>query len=241
MPVFRLPRSVAFPDPELAEPDGLVAVGGDLSPERLLAAYAHGIFPWYSEGEPILWWSPDPRWVLLPQELHVPASLRKTMRHGTYRLTADRAFAQVVDRCARKRRPGQWGTWITRDMRAAYVRLHAMGFAHSVEAWDGATLAGGIYGVSLGGAYFGESMFADRPDASKAALVGLVTTLESWGFGMVDCQVHTEHLERFGARGIPRHEFLERLRIELRKPTREGSWRLAGEAGEPETGADSRI
>ena len=228
MPVFRLPRAVAFPDPALAEPDGLVAVGGDLSPERLLAAYAHGIFPWYSEGEPILWWSPDPRWILIPGELHVPASLRRTMRHGTYRLTADQAFDRVVERCARKRRPGQRGTWITRDMRAAYVRLHGLGFAHSVEAWDGETLAGGVYGVSLGGAYFGESMFADAPDASKAAFVALVTTLESWGFGMVDCQVHTEHLERFGARGIPRPEFLERLRGELRKPTRQGRWALEG-------------
>jgi leucyl/phenylalanyl-tRNA--protein transferase len=241
VPIFRLPRAIAFPDPALAEPDGLLAVGGDLSPERLLRGYAHGLFPWYSEGQPILWWSPDPRWILVPAELHVPRSLAKDLRSGRYRVTADTAFSRVVERCARKRRPGQRGTWITRDMSAAYGRLHELGFAHSVEAWDGSTLAGGLYGVSLGGAFFGESMFADRPDASKAAFVTLVGELRARGFGLVDCQVHTEHLERFGARGVPRDEFLLLLKAELAKPTWRGAWELAGRAaGDAGAGAEGR-
>jgi leucyl/phenylalanyl-tRNA---protein transferase len=237
VPIFRLSRAHAFPDPALAEPDGLLAVGGDLSPGRLLAAYAHGLFPWYSEGEPILWWSPDPRWVLVPSELHVSRSLAKDLRRGRYRLTADEAFDRVVDRCARKPRPGQRGTWITAEMRAAYRRLHELGHAHSVEAWEGERLAGGLYGVSLGGVFFGESMFADRPDASKAAFAGLCRTLQARGFGLVDCQVHTEHLERFGARGLPRTDFLALLRAELRKPTWSGAWSLLPGGGvEPTAG-----
>ena len=166
MPIYRLPSEPVFPDPARAEPDGLLAVGGDLSPERLLTAYAEGIFPWYSDPNPILWWSPDPRLVLEPAHLHVPRSLRKLLRGGRFRVTADRAFAQVIGRCAARERPGQDGTWITDEMRAAYVRLHELGFAHSFEAWEGERLAGGLYGVSLGGAFFGESMFAGRPDAS---------------------------------------------------------------------------
>ena len=238
MPIFRLPRAIAFPDPELAEPDGLLAVGGDLSPERLLRAYAHGLFPWFSAGEPILWWSPDPRWILKPSEIHVPRSLRKTLRSGTFRISADEAFARVVERCSRKQRPGQRGTWITADMAAAYRRLHELGFAHSIEAWEGRRLAGGLYGVSLGGAFFGESMFADRPDASKAAFATLVAELHARGFGLVDCQVHTEHLERFGARGMPRREFLALLREELRKPSWTGRWALQGGGVEPTAGVE---
>ena len=172
MPIFRLPREVVFPDPSLAEPDGLLAVGGDLSPERLLRAYAEGIFPWFNEGSPILWWSPDPRLVLFPDELHVSSSLARTLRRGRYRVTADQAFGRVIRACSWTERPGQDGTWITDEMIAAYEELHRLGFAHSFEAWSGETLAGGLYGVSLGGAFFGESMFSERADASKAAFVG---------------------------------------------------------------------
>jgi leucyl/phenylalanyl-tRNA--protein transferase len=225
--IFRLPpRLVAFPDPALAEADGLLAVGGDLSSERLLAAYAAGIFPWFNDDTPILWWSPDPRLVLLPEELHVSASLRRTLRRARYRVTADRAFARVIRRCATCERPGQDGTWITGDMIGAYERLHRLGYAHSFEAWEGDALAGGLYGVSLGAAFFGESMFADRPDASKVAFATSVEYLAHRGVGLVDCQVKTDHLQRFGAREIPRSEFLSRLERALGAPTLRGRWEL---------------
>jgi leucyl/phenylalanyl-tRNA--protein transferase len=226
VPIHRLSREIAFPDPADAEPDGLLAVGGDLSPERLLAAYASGIFPWYDESTPILWWSPDPRLVLLPEGLHVPRSLARTIRRGTYAVTADAAFGRVIRRCAEARRPGQRGTWITGEMVRAYERLHRLGFAHSFEAWEGEVLAGGLYGVALGAAFFGESMFADRPDASKVAFVRAVEWLAARGVELVDAQVHTEHLERFGAREIPREEFLARLAHALAKPARPGRWAL---------------
>lgn len=235
MPIYRLPREVSFPDPDLAEPDGLLAVGGDLSPERLLTAYAAGIFPWYGEDTPILWWSPDPRLVLEPERLHVSASLARTMRRGRYRVTADRAFEDVVRRCAARARPGQDGTWIVPEMIDAYVRLHRLGFAHSFEAWEGEALAGGLYGVSLGGAFFGESMFADRPDASKVAFVRSVEWLARWDVRLVDCQVRTEHLARFGAHEIPRAEFLAKLARALDRPTLRGRWEL--DAGERPAGA----
>lgn len=227
MAIFRLPsREIAFPDPSLAEPDGLLAVGGDLSPERLLAAYAAGIFPWFGPETPILWWSPDPRLVLFPDELHVAASLRRTIRRGHYRVTADAAFSRVIRRCAARERPGQDGTWITGDMIDAYDRLHRMGYAHSFEAWDGDDLAGGLYGVSLGAAFFGESMYADRPDASKVAFVRSVEWLADRGVGLVDCQVRTEHLQRFGAREIPRVRFLALLERALGAATMRGPWAL---------------
>ncbi|WP_242395752.1 leucyl/phenylalanyl-tRNA--protein transferase [Anaeromyxobacter oryzisoli] len=226
MPIYRLPREPVFPDPSDAEPDGLLAVGGDLSPERLLTAYAEGIFPWFSEGSPILWWSPDPRLVLDPPTLHVPRSLARTIRHARYRVTADTAFAEVIRRCADRTRPGQDGTWITPDMIAAYERLHRLGFAHSFEAWDAEGLAGGLYGVSLGAAFFGESMFADRPDASKVAFVTSVEFLHRSGIGLVDCQVRTDHLVRFGAQEIPRAGFLARLEQALTAPTLRGTWIL---------------
>jgi leucyl/phenylalanyl-tRNA--protein transferase len=226
VPIYRLPREPVFPDPERAEPDGLLAVGGDLSPERLLTAYAEGIFPWFSEGTPILWWSPDPRLVLDPPALHVPRSLARTMRRGLYRVTADAAFDRVIRRCAEQPRPGQDGTWITDDMVRAYERLHAAGFAHSFEAWEGEALAGGLYGVSLGAAFFGESMFADRPDASKVAFARAVEWLRRWDVRLVDCQVRTDHLVRFGAREIPRAEFLSRLAVALEAPTWRGRWDL---------------
>jgi leucyl/phenylalanyl-tRNA--protein transferase len=224
--LYRLPREVAFPDPRDAEPDGLLAVGGDLSPERLVAAYAAGIFPWYGPGSPILWWSPDPRLVLLPERLHVPRSLARTLKRGHFRLTADAAFPQVIRACAAAERPGQDGTWIVRDMIAAYERLHALGLAHSFEAWEGDQLAGGLYGVSLGAAFFGESMFSERPDASKAAFVRSVEHLRAAGVRLIDCQVRTDHLARFGAEELSREDFLARLEAALDAPTRQGKWEL---------------
>jgi leucyl/phenylalanyl-tRNA--protein transferase len=228
VPIFRLPRdATVFPDPRHAEPDGLLAVGGDLSPQRLLAAYAHGIFPWFDEENPILWWSPDPRLVLDPADLHVPRSLERTFRRAAYRVTADTAFSRVIRACSTKERPGQDGTWITPDMVDAYEELHRLGFAHSFEAWDGTVLAGGLYGVSLGSAFFGESMFSDRADASKVAFVTAVRWLAERGIRLIDCQVRTQHLVRFGAREIPRDEFLARLHAALRAPSLRGRWRLS--------------
>ncbi len=233
MPIYRLPREPFFPEPREAEPDGLLAIGGDLSPERLLQAYRAGIFPWFSEGSPILWWSPDPRLVLEPPWLHLPRSLARTVRRGRYRVTADRAFSQVIRSCAEKPRPGQDGTWITEEMASAYERLHRLGFAHSFEAWEGSLLAGGLYGVSLGGAFFGESMFAQHPDASKVAFVRAVEWLGGRGVDLIDCQVKTEHLARFGAREIARDDFLLRLGRALGRPTLRGPWDLEGPAEPP--------
>jgi leucyl/phenylalanyl-tRNA--protein transferase len=222
--LHRLGRSIAFPDPSLAEPDGLLAVGGDLSPRRLLAAYAAGIFPWFDERSPILWWSPDPRLVLEPAELHVSRSLARTLRRGRFRVTADTAFERVIRRCSAADRPGQRGTWITPEMIDAYAALHRLGYAHSFEAWDGEALAGGLYGVSLGSAFFGESMFADQPDASKVAFATAVELLRGRGVTLVDCQVRTEHLLSLGAKEIPRSRFLARLAEALRAPTLQGRW-----------------
>jgi leucyl/phenylalanyl-tRNA--protein transferase len=213
-----------FPDPERADRSGLLAVGGDLRPERLLAAYARGIFPWYSEGQPLLWHSPNPRFVLEPAQLHVGRSLRKTLKAGTYQVRWDTAFESVIDACAATPRPGQSGTWITSEMRAAYVTLHQLGFAHSVEAWAEGGLKGGLYGVSLGAAFFGESMFAHAPDASKVAFVTAVERFQAWGFHFIDCQVETEHLARFGATHWPRRRFLQALAQALQEPTRRGKW-----------------
>ncbi len=234
MPIFRLPREPVFPDPEEAEPDGLLAVGGDLSPKRLLRAYAAGIFPWYSEENPILWWSPDPRLILHPGWLHVSRSLARSLRRGRYEVRADTAFREVIGRCAAKARRGQHGTWITAEMRAAYERLHDLGFAHSFEAWEEGELVGGLYGVSLGAAFFGESMFADRPDASKVAFVRAVEWLAGRGVTLIDCQVRTEHLVSLGAREVPRREFLGALARALEIPAQPGTWRLdAGAARSP--------
>jgi leucyl/phenylalanyl-tRNA--protein transferase len=228
-PVYRLGRALAFPDPRDSDPSGLLAVGGDLSCERLLLAYSLGIFPWYSEGQPILWHSPDPRTLLLPKALHVPHSLRKVLRQGRFEVRLDTAFDEVVSACAEVERPGQAGTWITDAMRCAYAALHREGFAHSAEAWEQGQLVGGLYGVSLGSAFFGESMFTLRPDASKVAFVTLVAQLARWDFDLIDCQVHTEHLERFGATPWPRERFLEALERSLARGTRRGPWRLDGE------------
>ncbi len=226
MAIYRLGREIEFPHPALSEPDGLLAVGGDLSPERLLTAYARGIFPWYDERSPILWWSPDPRLVLEPEELHVSRSLARTLRRELFRVTSDTAFEQVIRRCADRERPRQRGTWITEAMIEAYLRLHRLGFAHSFEAWEGDALAGGLYGVSLGAAFFGESMFADRRDASKVAFVRSIELLVRRGVRLVDCQVRTDHLVALGAREVPRRRFLERLGEALEHPTLRGRWDL---------------
>lgn len=223
MPIFTLTRDSAFPPVHLASRTGLLAVGGDLSSERLLAAYRQGIFPWYSQGEPVLWWSPHPRFVLFPQELKVSRSMRQFMKKGLIRITYDRDFSAVIASC-QKPRPRQEATWITPDMQAAYVRLHGMGFAHSVEVWRDDLLVGGLYGVSLGRCFFGESMFSALGNASKAALIDLVGRLRGLGFLLIDCQVYTAHLESLGGRHIPRNEFMELLKRALRQQTLRGDW-----------------
>ena len=230
MPVFRLGEELVFPPVELAE-EGLLAVGGDLSPERLELAYSLGIFPWYSEGEPILWHSPDPRFVLTPESLHVPRSLRRALRANPYRLTLDTAFEQVIAACAVMSRPDEDGTWITAEMQAAYIELHRRGIAHSVEAWSEERLVGGLYGVALGAVFSGESMFAEAPDASKIAFVTLVGQLDRWGIRIIDCQVQTDHLERFGARPWPRTRYIEALRKAPAVANRPGPWRFDGPGG----------
>jgi leucyl/phenylalanyl-tRNA--protein transferase len=201
-----------FPPHEaaLSDPPGLLAAGGDLRPERLMAAYRRGIFPWYSPGQPVLWWSPDPREVLWPQEFHESRSLRRAIRQRGFSLHQDRDFAAVVSACAapRSRSPG---TWITDEMKAAYCALHALGVAHSYEIWHGDTLAGGLYGVRLGAVFFGESMFSRQADASKAALAGLVGRSRELGIELIDCQLPSAHLRSLGSRPIPRSEFLATL------------------------------
>jgi leucyl/phenylalanyl-tRNA--protein transferase len=224
MPVYLLSDEIIFPTPNLASGEGLLAVGGDLSQKRLLLAYSMGIFPWYSEAEPILWWSPDPRLVLYPGELRVSKSLQKTIKKGLFQITVDRAFEQVITECAKIRRKNNEGTWIVPDMIGAYCQLHASGFAHSVEAWQNDALVGGLYGVSLGKCFFGESMFSRATNASKVAFVALVNHLKSLSFDMIDCQVATEHLVSFGAREIPRARFLEQLEKSMLTPTRKGTW-----------------
>ena len=230
MPIFRLGREIAFPHPEESDPSGLLAVGGDLSPERLLFAYASGIFPWYSEDQPILWHSPDPRSVLRAEDLHVPRSLAKTIRSGRFEVRLDTAFERVIRGCAEATRPGDGGgTWITSEMLDAYCELHRLGFAHSAEAFADGRLVGGLYGVSLGSIFFGESMFALAPDASKVAFVALVRQLQRWDFALIDCQQQTHHLERFGAVLWPRSCYLEALARCTRRPTRRGAWRFDSE------------
>ncbi|HVK85672.1 MAG TPA: leucyl/phenylalanyl-tRNA--protein transferase [Kofleriaceae bacterium] len=225
MPVFRLDDRLVFPPAHLAE-DGLLALGGDLRPERLILGYTQGIFPWYAENLPILWHSPDPRMMMTTRDLVVQKSLRKTIRRRPYELRMDTAFTEVLAGCASAPRPGQSGTWLIPDMVDAYVKLHELGFAHSVEAWEDGELVGGLYGVSLGAAFFGESMFARAPDASKVAFVACVRQLDAWNIGLIDCQVHTEHLERFGAYEVPRLHYLELLQTALDEPTKRGKWEL---------------
>jgi leucyl/phenylalanyl-tRNA--protein transferase len=208
-----------FPDPAhaLRDPNGLLAFGGDLSPRRLVAAYSRGIFPWYSEGDPLLWWSPDPRCVFATDGVHVSRRLRRTLKRSEWTLSMDRAFARVMRECAAPR-AGEPGTWITGDMLAAYTRLHELGFAHSLEVWNGEALVGGIYGVSIGRAFSAESMFSRVTDASKVALVALCRTLYRWGFPLLDAQVPNPHLQRMGAITIPRDDYLHQLRTLVEAP-----------------------
>jgi leucyl/phenylalanyl-tRNA--protein transferase len=226
--IFRLDRKMRFPPAQLADPSGLLAVGGDLRPERLLLAYRNGIFPWFSEGQPILWHCPDPRTVLSAKDLHIGRSLAKVLRRAPFQVRLDTEFRRVIESCARVPRPDQDGTWITPDMVDAYVVLHELGVAHSVEAWQGGELVGGLYGVSLGAVFFGESMFATVPDASKVAFVRLVRQLQRWGIELIDCQVETEHLKRFGAVPWSRARFLEALAQALDRPTHSGRWSFDG-------------
>jgi len=206
---------IYFPDVEhaLVEPDGLLAVGGDLEPERLLYAYRNGIFPWYGPDQPILWWSPDPRLVLFPGQLHISRSLARTLRRRHFTVTLDTAFEQVISECAAPR-PGQAGTWITPEMQAAYIRMHKLGHAHSVECWQQGRLVGGLYGLAMGRVFFGESMFTRVADASKVGFVTLVRQLQRRDYRLIDCQVHTGHLESLGATMLPRREFTRLLEKE---------------------------
>jgi len=224
MPVFLLPERHHFPNPRLATGEGLLAIGGDLSVDRLLLAYQNGIFPWFSEGEPILWWSPDPRLVLFPHEFEPSKSLQKTIRRSVFDISLDQAFPEVIHECAQIRVEHQEGTWIVSEMIDAYCQLHDSGFAHSVEAWQDAKLVGGLYGVSLGGCFFGESMFSRVNNASKVAFARLVDYLKSHAFDLIDCQVTTQHLISLGAKEIPREHFLTLLARSLQKPTWQGRW-----------------
>jgi leucyl/phenylalanyl-tRNA--protein transferase len=210
-------------DSALRDPNGLLAAGGDLSTERLLDAYAQGIFPWFGGDDPLLWWSPDPRMVLYVSELHVSRSLRRVIRSGRFEVTLDRAFAGVMEGCAEPR-PGQDGTWITPEMVAAYTRLASLGHAHSVEAWEDGRLAGGLYGVAIGRMFFGESMFARTSNASKVAFALLVPQLGRWGFPMIDCQMATSHLASLGAREIPRSRFLSEVARLVPQPPVPSPW-----------------
>jgi len=225
-----LPEGAAapgFPPAELANRDGLLAIGGDLAPQRLIEAYRNGIFPWFSEGQPILWWSPDPRMVLYPASLRISRSLRRTLRHGNLRVSADTAFRQTIEACSRGRPDG---TWITSGMIEAYVRLHECGVAHSIETWDDEGLAGGLYGVAIGRAFFGESMFTRRAAGSKVALVALARHLAQRGFTLIDCQVRSAHLESMGAELVARTRFLAELSAAVHGGGSPGPWTLEEQA-----------
>lgn len=223
MPIFALNEEIVFPPVRLAEPSGILAVGGDLSPERLLLAYRNGIFPWYSDGDPIIWWSPDPRFVLFPEELYVSKTMRQVLKRKLFDITLDRDFRGVIQGCQEPRKKER-GTWITEEMMEAYIGLHELGFAHSVEAWQDGELAGGLYGISLGRCFFGESMFARVSNASKAAFIVLVRSLRELGFLIIDSQVYTGHLETLGARHISRGEYIDCVNRGLTADTIRGSW-----------------
>ncbi len=225
MPLFRLTDHLLFPPVHLAE-EGLLAVGGDLSPERLLAAYRSGIFPWYSEDDPILWWAPERRMVLFPEALHVSRRFKRTLDSGHFTATADAGFDDVIKHCASVPRRGQDGTWILPEMIEAYTRLHHQGYVHSIECRVKDELVGGLYGLSLGGCFFGESMFSLVKDASKVAFTALANQCRQWGFLMIDCQLPTAHLYGLGACDISREKFMGLLKNALHMPTRKGPWRL---------------
>ena len=206
----------------LRDPNGLLAAGGDLSPERLIGAYRHGCFPWYQDGQPILWWSPDPRTVLFPDELHISRSLQKVLRHNPYRVSFDQAFSAVIQACAAPRTYAD-GTWITTPMQQAYLQLHERGIAHSVEVWREGELVGGLYGLAMGQLFFGESMFSRADNASKVGFATLVEQLRAWGFVLIDCQMPSQHLHSFGARAISRERFADYLRQHLDQPN-DANW-----------------
>jgi len=223
MPCLLNPGDTGFPDTATADEDGLLAVGGDLSVPRLLSAYGRGIFPWYSDGYPILWWTPDPRFVLFPEKLHVSSSMKRVLKKKEFTITFDTVFEKVIDECRRAERREK-GTWITDAIVDGYTALHREGYCHSIEAWKDGELSGGLYGVSLGSVFFGESMFAKTRNASKAAFIELAAKLKEWNFSLIDCQVHTAHLESLGAEMIGRTEFEARLAEGLKAGTRRGSW-----------------
>lgn len=224
MAIYQLTERIEFPHPEYTDPSGILAVGGDLRPERLLLAYELGIFPWFNAEEPPMWWSPDPRMVLYPEKLKVSKSMRSLFKKDAFRVTADQAFEEVIRQCGSVPRPGQDGTWITPEIIYGYTELHRQGFAHSVEVWEGNALAGGLYGVSLGRAFFGESMFSKASNASKYGFISLVRRLADEGFELIDCQVYTDHLARLGAEEIPREVFLSQIDRAQEKETIRGSW-----------------
>ena len=225
MPLQDFTSQYPFPDPRKTDAEGLIAYGGDLNPQRVLSAYAQGIFPWpYDAATPLLWFSPDPRMVLTPADLHISRSLQRTIKQQRFAVRFDTAFDQVIRQCATVKRPRQRGTWITKDMIRAYCQLHEMGYAHSAEAWSEGKLVGGVYGIALGAAFFGESMFTKKPDASKVAFVHLVRQLQAWDFHLLDCQMETPHLARFGATPWPRTRFLKALERALEEQTRKGQW-----------------
>lgn len=227
MPIFWLDdKELVFPHPSLADTSGVLALGGDLRPERLLLAYQNGIFPWFNPGEEIMWWSPDPRFVLFPEELKVSRSMRPYFNRPKFGLTFDKDFAGVMQACQTvdRRQQGQYGTWITDSMLEAYVHLHELGYAHSVEVWEGQELVGGLYGVALGKVFFGESMFTKRSNASKFGFISLVHRLREKQFRLIDCQQETRHLGSLGARSIARGQFLEHLELNKRVETDRGSW-----------------
>lgn len=226
MPVFQLTNEPVFPPPQMARKDGLLAVGGDLLPERLIRAYSLGIFPWYAPGEPILWWAPTPRLVLFPGEFKRSRRLERIIRQGTFKISMDQNFRQVIASCADTRLQKGEETWIDSEMLQAYCTLHELGFAHSVECWHNGILAGGLYGISLGTVFFGESMFSSKANSSKIALATLVDRMLAWNFEMIDCQIGTRHLMSLGAREIPGDEFYPRLARCMREPTRRGIWQI---------------
>ncbi len=224
MPIFRLDYEITFPPAELADQDGILAIGGDLSPQRLIRAYSDGIFPWYSDGQPILWWSPDPRMVLYPANLRISKSMQQVIKSKKFSITLDKEFEAVITACKMARGRDRRSTWITAEMRNAYIELHRLGYAHSVEVWADQKLAGGLYGVSLGSVFFGESMFTRISNASKFGFIQLVCLLHEKKFTMIDCQVPSEHLSGFGAEEIGRPEFLSGLKEGLKDKTLEGNW-----------------
>jgi len=227
----RTPEKYSFPPLETASTEGLLAIGGDLNPERILSAYRQGIFPWYSAGQPILWWSPNPRAILYPQRARISRSLRRSLRQRGFAITADRYFAGVIRQCTQPRN-GKSGTWITPDMEQAYTTLHQMGYAHSIETWQDSKLVGGLYGIAIGKAFFGESMFSQTTDASEAALIGLASLLATQGYHFIDCQVASPHLESLGAESLPRQLFTQQLAQAVNAHISTEAWQLEKQGGQ---------